>query len=67
VMSLMRSLILICFVMVLVSEQDSCTVRAKRTKGQRSFWMHPMVLQVDEAQVEAHLGLFGDSPNLVAR
>jgi hypothetical protein len=29
--------------------------------------MHPMVLLVDEAQVEAHLGLFGDSANLDAR
>jgi hypothetical protein len=29
--------------------------------------MHPMVLLGDEAQVEAHFGLFGDSANLDAR
>jgi hypothetical protein len=28
--------------------------------------MHPMVLQVDKAQVEARFGLFGDSANLDA-
>jgi hypothetical protein len=34
---------------------------------QNSFWTHPMVLLGDEAQVEAHFGLFGDSANLDAR
>jgi hypothetical protein len=29
--------------------------------------MHTMVLQVDEAQVEAHFRPFGDSANLDAR
>jgi hypothetical protein len=29
--------------------------------------MHPMVLLGDEAQVEAHFDLFGDSTNLKAR
>jgi hypothetical protein len=29
--------------------------------------MHPMVLLGDEAQVEAHFGLFGDSVNLDSR
>jgi hypothetical protein len=29
--------------------------------------MHPMELQDDEAQVEAHFGLFGDSANLDAQ
>jgi hypothetical protein len=29
--------------------------------------MHPMVLLGDEAKVEAHFGLFGDSGNLDAR
>jgi hypothetical protein len=33
----------------------------------KSFLTHPMVLQVDEAQVEAHFGPFGDSVNLDAR
>jgi hypothetical protein len=29
--------------------------------------MHLMVLEGDEAQVDAHFGLFGDSTNLDAR
>jgi hypothetical protein len=29
--------------------------------------MHPMVLLVDEAQVDTRFGLFGDSPNPDAR
>jgi hypothetical protein len=29
--------------------------------------MHPMLLQVNEAQVEGRFGPFGDSANLVAR
>jgi hypothetical protein len=32
-----------------------------------SFWLHPMVLLADEAQVEAYFGLFGDSANLDIR
>jgi hypothetical protein len=35
--------------------------------AQKSFWTHPMVLLGDEAQVQAHFGLFGDSANLDAR
>jgi hypothetical protein len=35
--------------------------------AQKSFWMHPMVLLGDEAQVDALLGLFGDSANLDPR
>ena len=50
--------------MVLVSVQDSCTVCAKHTMAQKSFWTHQIVLLGDEAQVEAHFGLFGDSDNL---
>jgi hypothetical protein len=34
--------------------------------AQESFWMHPMVLLGDEAQAEAHFGLFGDCDNLDA-
>jgi hypothetical protein len=52
---------------VLVSVQDRCTVCAKHTIGLGSFWMLPMVLQVDEDQVEAHFGPFRDSANLDAR
>jgi hypothetical protein len=44
-----------------------CTVCAKRTIGSKNVWMHQMVLLGDEAQVDAHLGLFGDSANLDAR
>jgi hypothetical protein len=50
-----------------VSVQDRCTVCTKCTIGSKWFWMHPMVLQGDEAQVEAHFGPFGDTPNLYAR
>jgi hypothetical protein len=39
----------------------------ERTIGYELFWMHPMELQDDEAQVEAHFGPFRDSANLVAR
>jgi hypothetical protein len=67
VTSLMWTLVSIRSMTVSVSEQDSCTVRAKRTKGQKSFWTHPMVLLGDEAQVEACFGPFGDSANLDAR
>jgi hypothetical protein len=27
--------------------------------AQKSFWTHPMVLLVDEVQVDAHFGPFG--------
>ena len=52
---------------VLVSMQDRCTVCTKHTIGSKSFWTHPLVLLVDEAQVKAHFGPFGDSVNLDAR
>jgi hypothetical protein len=35
--------------------------------AQKSFWKQPMVLLGDEAQMEAHFGLFGDSANLETR
>jgi ferredoxin-NADP reductase len=63
----MWSLVSIYSVTVSMSEQDSCTFRVKHTKGQKSFWTHPMILQGDEAQVEARFGSFGDSANLDAR
>jgi hypothetical protein len=43
---------------VFVSVQDRCTVCAERTIGSESFWTHPMVLQGDEAQVEARFDPF---------
>ena len=47
---------------------DGVSVGARLVHGLRqtyhrlreSFWMHPMVLLGDEAQVEAHFGPFGD-------
>jgi hypothetical protein len=50
---------------VVVSVQDSCTVCTKHQS--ESFWMHPMVLLGDEAQMDARFGLFGDCANLDAR
>jgi hypothetical protein len=32
--------------------------------AQKLFLTHPMVLLGDEAQMEAHFGLFGDSSNI---
>jgi hypothetical protein len=53
---------------VLVLVQDRSTVCAKCTIGSEIiFWMHPMLLLGDEAQVEARFGPFGDSANLDAR
>jgi hypothetical protein len=53
--------------LVLVLVQDRCMVCTKRTIGSESFWMHLIVLQGDEAHVEARFGPFGDSANLDAR
>jgi hypothetical protein len=33
-------------------------------EARQSFWTHPIEILGDEAQVEAHFGLFGDSANL---
>ena len=52
---------------VLVSVQDRCTVCAKPTIGLDIVFNVAMVLQGDEAQVEATFSLFGDSANLDAR
>jgi hypothetical protein len=46
--------------------QDGCMVCVKVPQAQKSFWMHPMVLLGDEAQVETCFGPFGDSSNLDA-
>jgi hypothetical protein len=53
--------------MVLVLVQDSCTVCNKRTKDSEIVWTHLIILLGDEAQVEAHFGMFGDSANLHAK
>ena len=52
---------------LLVSLQDRCTICAKHTMAQKMFWTHQMVLQGDEAQMEARFGPFADSANLDAR
>jgi len=52
---------------VLVSLHDRCTVCAKHTMAQKSFWTHQMALLGDEAQVEDRFGPFGDSANLDSR
>jgi hypothetical protein len=36
-------------------------------QAQKSFWTYPIVLLVDEAQVEPRFNPFGDSANLEAR
>ena len=52
---------------VLVSFQDSCTVCAKRTNGLDIIFNTSMVLQGDEAQVEARFSPCRDSANIDAR
>jgi hypothetical protein len=47
--------------------QERCTVFAKRTIGTEIILAHPMVLLGDEAEVDAHFSLFGDSAKLNAR
>ena len=53
--------------MALVSVQDRCTVCAKRTIGLETILDARMVLLDDEAQVQAHFGVFRDSASLDAR
>jgi hypothetical protein len=50
-----------------VSVQDRCTVCAKRAIGSEITLSHPMVLQGDEALVDAHFGPFRDTTNLDAK
>jgi hypothetical protein len=50
-----------------VSAQDRCMVCIERTMARKLLCIHPVVLLIDEAQVEAHFGLFGYSANLDAR
>ena len=63
----LSSHVLVRLEMVLVSVQDRCMVCVKRTIGLEIILEAPMVLQDDEAQVEARFGPFGDSSNLDAR
>ena len=52
---------------VLLSVQDRCTVCAKRTIGLETILDALIVLLGDEAQVQAHFGVFRDSASLDAR
>jgi hypothetical protein len=63
----MSNLISVRLDTVLLSVQDRCTICAKHTIALGIILDAPMVLLGDEAQVEAHFGLFGDSANLDAR
>jgi hypothetical protein len=63
----MLNLVSVCLEMVLLSVQDRCTVCAKHTVGLGIVLDTPYGLLGDEAQVEAHFGLFGHSANLEAR
>ena len=53
--------------MALVSVQDRCTICAKRTIDIETVFNALMVLLGDEAQVQAHFGVFRDSASLDAR
>ena len=63
----MWSLVSVRLETVLVSEQDRCTVCAKRTIGSVIIFDAPMVLLGEETQLEARFSPFGDSANLDAR
>jgi hypothetical protein len=41
---IMWNLVLVCLKTILVSVQDRCTICAKRTIAQKSFWMHVRAL-----------------------
>ena len=63
----MSNHVLVRLEMVLVLVQDRCVVCAKRTIGSETILDAPMVLLGDEAQVQAHFGLFRDSTSLDVR
>jgi hypothetical protein len=63
----MWNLILVYLETELVLEQDRCMVCAKRTIGSEIILDAPDGLVGDEAQVDAHFGLFRDSTNHDAR
>ena len=60
-------LILVRLEIVLILTQDRCEVCAKRTIGSETVLDAPMVLQGDEAQVQAHFDRFRDSTSLDTR
>ena len=60
-------LVSVCFMILLVLAQDSCTVCAECTSARKSFWAHPIVLIANVGQEESRLDPFGDSVSLGAR
>ena len=63
----MWNLVLFHLKIVLVLVQDRCMVCAKRTIGSEIVLDTMMVFLRDEAQVDPHFVLFGDSAKLDAR
>jgi hypothetical protein len=63
----MWNLVLVCMEIILVSVQDRCTICAKHTVASEIILDATMLLQGNEAQVEARFSPFGDSANLDAR
>jgi hypothetical protein len=66
-MRVKRKLVLIRLEIVLILNQDKCTVCTKRTIGKEIILDVPSGNLGHKAEVEAHLGPFGDSANLDAR
>jgi hypothetical protein len=63
----MSNLVSVHLEIVFVSVQDRCMVYVKNTIWSEIVLDTPMVLQGDEAQMEARFSPFGDSANLDAR
>jgi hypothetical protein len=63
----MSNLVSVHLEIVFVSVQDRCMVYVKDTIWSEIVLYTPMVLQGDEAQMEARFSPFGDSANLDAR
>jgi hypothetical protein len=66
-MCVMWNLVSVYLEIVLLSVQDRCMVSARHTIGSKIILNEPDGTLVDEAQVEARFGPFGDSANLDAR
>jgi hypothetical protein len=60
-------LILVYLKTVLILTQDSYMVSQNVPWAQKLFWTHPMALLGDDAQVDDHFGLFGDSAKLMQK
>ena len=60
-------LVLVLSDIVLILTQDRCKVCIERTIGSKIILDAPNGAPGDEAQVEDHFGMFGDSANLDLR